>query len=43
MRSKACHNHRLIPKTKERKIEARKPCSVSYSDSAKLKNILSLI
>ncbi len=43
MRAKACHNHRLIPKTKERKVEARKSHSVSGSDAKKLKNQFSLI
>ncbi len=43
MRAKAAHNHRLIPKAKERKVEARKSQSVTVPDWKKLKNILSLI
>ena len=43
MRAKAAHNHRLIPKTKERKVEGKKSQSVSASDVKKMKHLFSLI
>lgn len=43
MRAKAAHNHRLIPKTKERKAECWKYHELSSSMTKKLSNQLNLI
>lgn len=43
MRAKAAHNHRLIPKTKERKAECWRCHEVSSSDYKKIWNQLALI
>ena len=43
MRAKACHSHRLIPKTKERKTEYWRPHDVCAADNSRLKNQFSLL
>lgn len=43
MRAKAGHNHRLIPKTKERKVECWKCHELSSTNVKRLSNQLALI